>query len=125
MCGANDCPVTAAPKTNTTNSTSTNGPSHEKIITLISIYLAVGILAIILIISLLDKVKVLGSDKRNHGVFSLFIATLKHLKDVRMRLLIPLTMYSGLEQGFVFGDFTKVSISHLPFLSLRLTKNSY
>ena len=73
-----------------------------------SIYLAVGIIAAILIGLLLDKITVLGSEKKDKGIFSLFFATMKHLKDQRMLLLIPLTIYSGLEQGFVFGDFTKV-----------------
>ena len=72
-----------------------------------SIYLATGICAVLIISFLLDKVNVLGSEKRK-GVCNLFIATLKHLKDNRMKLLVPLTVYSGLEQGFVFGDFTKV-----------------
>ena len=92
---------------NSTNKTTTD-KVDDKIITLMSIYLAVGIMAVILIALLLDKITVLGSDKKDKGVFSLFIATMKHLKDKRMRLLIPLTIYSGLEQGFVFGDFTRV-----------------
>ena len=108
LCGANDCPL--APVTaNTTNGTST-GKVDDQIITLMSIYLAVGIMAAILIGLLLDKIKVLSSERKDRGVCSLFLATIRHLKDVRMQLLIPLTIFSGLEQGFVFGDFTKVSM---------------
>ena len=65
-------------------------------------------MAAILIALLLDKITVLGSEKKDKGFLSLFIATMRHLKDKRMRLLIPLTIFSGLEQGFVFGDFTRV-----------------
>ncbi|XP_065055269.1 protein unc-93 homolog A-like isoform X1 [Rhopilema esculentum] len=104
LCGANDCPGT--PVNGSSAADKTDGPD-KKIITLMSIYLAVGILAVILISTTLDKITILGSEKKNHGVFSLFIATARHLKDRRMQLLIPLTMYSGLEQGFVYGDFTK------------------
>ena len=72
-----------------------------------SIYLAFGLLAIAVIFIFLDKVKVVrGNEKR--GVFNLLIATFKHLKNRKMQLMVPLTMFCGLEQGFVFGDFTKV-----------------
>lgn len=107
LCGANDCPV--KPK-----DTNIGSPS-EKVITLMSIYLAVGIMAAIIIALLLDKIKVLGSETKDRGFFSLFFATMRHLKDTRMRLLIPLTIYSGLEQGFVYGDFTKVTQSTSEF----------
>ena len=40
----------------------------------------------------------------------LFVATLGMMKDSRLLLLIPLIIFTGLEQGFVFGDFTKVSL---------------
>ncbi len=112
-CGANFCPGKAsAIITNTSNETTAvvNEASYSTVITLLSIYLATGVIAVLLIAILLDKVSVLGSDKRDNGVCNLFIATLKHLKDRRMQLLVVLTMYSGLEQGFVFGDFTQVSI---------------
>ena len=36
-----------------------------------------------------------------------------HLKDVRQLLLLPLTFFSGLEQAFIFGDFTAVNNSIL------------
>lgn len=42
--------------------------------------------------------------------FSLLIATVKHVwVDLKMKLIIPLTFYSGLEQAFIFADFTAVS----------------
>ena len=51
-------------------------------------------------------------------MFNLFFATLYHLKDTRMILIIPLTIYSGLEQGFIFADFTKVTAV---YISLKIT----
>ena len=35
-------------------------------------------------------------------------ATLRHMRDPRQILLIPLTMFSGLEQAFFSSDFTAV-----------------
>ncbi|CAH1778622.1 unnamed protein product [Owenia fusiformis] len=40
----------------------------------------------------------------------LLIATFAHLRDINQVLLIPLTMYSGLEQAFITGDFTKAFV---------------
>ena len=39
---------------------------------------------------------------------TIIAATFIHLKDYRQLLLIPLTMYSGLEQAFLAGDITQV-----------------
>lgn len=36
-------------------------------------------------------------------------ATIKHLKDKRQVLLVPLTIFSGLEQGYIGADFTQVN----------------
>ena len=40
-----------------------------------------------------------------------FLATFRLLKDQRMLILIPLTMYSGFEQSFLSGEYTKVRSS--------------
>lgn len=40
----------------------------------------------------------------------LLVATLKHMKVPYQLLLIPLTIFSGLEQSFFGGDFTQVKI---------------
>lgn len=51
----------------------------------------------------------------------LLIATIKHVwKDTRMQMIVPLTIYSGLEQAFVFGDFTAVSV----FSCLRINTHT-
>lgn len=42
---------------------------------------------------------------------SLLIATVQHVvRDYKMKLIVPLTFYSGLEQAFIFGDFTAVRL---------------
>jgi hypothetical protein len=47
---------------------------------------------------------------------SLVAATLKHMKKHYQQLLIPLTIWSGLEQGFFGADFTAVRSLKLFFL---------
>ncbi len=41
----------------------------------------------------------------------LLVATFKHLKKPYQLLIIPLTFWSGIEQGFFGADFTAVSCS--------------
>jgi len=74
------------------------------------IYLAFGLLAILVVFIFLDKMEIEG-DNKDKGDCSLFVATLKFLKERKMQLLIPITVFSGLEQGFVFADFSKVRTS--------------
>jgi len=37
-------------------------------------------------------------------------STLRHLKDCRQLLLIPITIYHGMEQGFFISDYLQVFI---------------
>lgn len=41
--------------------------------------------------------------------FTLLISTVKHMRNFNQLLLIPLTIYSGLEQSFLGAQFTKVN----------------
>lgn len=42
-----------------------------------------------------------------HSV-KLLISTIKHMKNINQLFLIPLTIWSGLEQSFLGAQFTKV-----------------
>lgn len=76
---------------------------------LVSIYLGSGVLAILLVIVLLDRLSGHLSRKKDEvSGLKLLLATLNHLKDRRMQLVLPITFFSGIEQAFIFGDFTKV-----------------
>lgn len=70
-------------------------------------------LAVLLIVIFLDQIKSDQAETEKEiletpSFWSTFLATFQHLKDKRQCLLIPLTMYSGFEQGFLSGDYTKV-----------------
>ncbi|XP_009272523.1 PREDICTED: protein unc-93 homolog A isoform X2 [Aptenodytes forsteri] len=73
---------------------------------------ASGVLAVLLIVIFLDQIKSDQAETEKEvletpSFCSTFLATFQHLKDKRQCLLIPLTMYSGFEQGFLSGDYTK------------------
>ncbi|NXI52833.1 UN93A protein, partial [Chloroceryle aenea] len=106
-CGAYDC------MTEPTNTTVSTELPNSLIYTLLGIYTASGVLAVFLIVIFLDQIKSDQAETEKEilepsSLWSTFLATFQHLKDKRQCLLIPLTMYSGFEQGFLSGDYTKV-----------------
>ena len=65
-----------------------------------------------------------GEDERKEGKekltgTQLLVATFRHMKKKNQILIIPLTFWSGVEQGFFGADFTAVSLNvfnrHLNF----------
>ena len=63
-----------------------------------------------------------GEDERKEGKEKLtgkqlLVATFRHMKKKNQILIIPLTFWSGIEQGFFGADFTAVSfiIAYLVF----------
>ncbi|XP_075056800.1 protein unc-93 homolog A-like isoform X1 [Mixophyes fleayi] len=107
-CGANDCPYV---NVSYVNSTSSKRPSDSLIYTLLGIYTGSGILAILLVSIFLDNIDLKKEPKKedikNETFWIKILAPLRHLRDKRQCLLIPLTMWSGFEQGFLAGDYTK------------------
>ncbi|XP_062407330.1 protein unc-93 homolog A isoform X2 [Sardina pilchardus] len=85
-------------------------PPQHLVNTLLGCYIGVGVLAVILVAVFLDNI-----DRDNAREFrgnrtpfcGTFLATFKLLKDKRLIMLIPLTMYSGFEQSFLSGEYTK------------------
>lgn len=103
VCGVNFCKPLPA------TGNKTDEYDHKLVIRLLSIYVGTGVLAVVLVIVLLDRLTgSLDRRKKQESGLNLLVATVKHLKDWRMLLVLPLTMFSGLEQAFTFGDFTQV-----------------
>lgn len=78
-------------------------------IMLLSIYLGCGVMGVVILISLMDQCDQNKDDSDNLSSKDLCLATLEMLKDSRCQLLALMVVFVGLEQGFMFGDFTKVS----------------
>ncbi|XP_053448691.1 protein unc-93 homolog A isoform X2 [Nycticebus coucang] len=103
-CGANDCLMATRP------SNSTQRPSQELVYTLLGIYTGSGILAILLIAVFLEPIQ---DDRRDCAeekqppFWSTLLSTFRLFKDRRLRLLVLLPLYSGLQQGFLSGEYTR------------------
>ncbi|XP_001631329.2 protein unc-93 homolog A [Nematostella vectensis] len=113
VCGVNFCGDPPKDLNMTVNVTDTLAlPEYSLVITLLSIYVGCGVMAVLLIVVFLDRLTGDMSRKKESvtGV-TLLVATLKHLKDRRMQLVLPITVFSGLEQAFIFGDFTKAFVT--------------
>ncbi|KAJ3607211.1 hypothetical protein NHX12_026724 [Muraenolepis orangiensis] len=103
-CGASVCDDVL-----TSNSTTTK-PEHELVLTLVGCYIGVGLLAMIIVAVFLDNIdhEQTSRFRENREPFChTFLATFRLLKDRRLLILIPLTMYSGFEQSFLSGEYTK------------------
>ncbi|XP_006882896.1 PREDICTED: protein unc-93 homolog A [Elephantulus edwardii] len=101
-CGASDCLMTGG----TTNST--EHPS-QVIYTLVGIYTGCGVLAVLLIAVFLEPIQDIqqNSKGRTSSSWANLLATFQLLRDKRLCLLVLLPLYSGMQQGFLAGDYTK------------------
>ncbi|KAK2855947.1 hypothetical protein Q5P01_004682 [Channa striata] len=103
-CGAADCGL------NVTSNSTTTRPEQTLVWTLVGSYIGVGVLAMIIVAVFLDNIdrEQTSHFRENRDPFChTFLATFRLLKDWRLLTLIPLTMYSGFEQSFLSGEYTK------------------
>ncbi|KAF3831273.1 hypothetical protein GH733_000165 [Mirounga leonina] len=103
-CGASDCLMAAA------STNSTQRPSQMLVYTLLGIYTGSGILAVLLIAMFLEPIK--DAQQESEGekklpFWSTLLSTLRLLRDKRLCLLGLLPLYSGFEQAFLAGDYTR------------------
>ncbi|CAL1287426.1 unnamed protein product [Larinioides sclopetarius] len=93
-------------------------PLEEKRYTLIGIYFALVVIAGFVILFIMDPLDGKTNEDDNQDgnkkprlSAGLLIATLKHMKNRDQLLLIPLSFYCGLADGFYNSDFTKSYIA--------------
>ena len=97
----------------------------SKIYIMAGIYLACSVTAAILIALFVDPLHRFGitdekKDKEKLTGLQLLVATFRHMVRKEQLLIIPLTFWSGIEQGFFGADFTAVSINGKNlFITLR------
>ena len=89
------------------------------------IYLALSFSAAVILAIFLDPLTKFGEEERRDekpklSGKQLLVATFHHMKKKKQLLIIPLTFWSGIEQGFFGADFTAVSqsISMIYLLSI-------
>ncbi|GFY61576.1 uncharacterized protein TNIN_212421 [Trichonephila inaurata madagascariensis] len=109
---------------NITNANLLPPPEIERIV-LISIFVAMGILAVILAGFFLESV--MSTEKNVNGfqfICHSFVANLLHLKNYQQVLLIPISILIGLQSSFFSNEVTLVSkLSLTRYLIARLFEN--
>ncbi|XP_062832273.1 protein unc-93 homolog A isoform X2 [Anolis carolinensis] len=107
-CGAADC------RNMTTYDADISRPTETLIYTLLGIYTGSGVLAVLLVAVFLDPISAHQNEteeKKISSFWTTILSTFRHHKDIRQCLLIPLTFYSGLEQGFLSSDYTRAYVT--------------
>ncbi len=82
---------------------------------MLGIFIGVAVLGVGAVCVLVDRLpkevrRVEIKDKLSREIQDLLMSTVKHLRHSKQLILIPLTMYSGFEQGFYNAEFSKVLI---------------
>ncbi|XP_065676537.1 protein unc-93 homolog A-like [Hydra vulgaris] len=76
---------------------------------LMGILLGLSLVGVLLVVLFLDA---LWEDTRNNQpLMKLCFSTIKHAKNPMILLLVPITIFSGMDQAFVFGEYTKTFVS--------------
>jgi hypothetical protein len=108
LCGANFCVK------ETTDNANLERPPDSEIYMISTIYLACIVAAVTIIALFMDPLSRYG-DRRRGSISAvelsgtqLLAATFKQLKKPNQQLLIPLTIFIGMEQAFIGADFTQV-----------------
>ncbi|XP_055362477.1 protein unc-93 homolog A-like [Betta splendens] len=103
-CGAADCSL------NITSNATTTRHEQQLVWMLVGSYIGVGLLAILIVVVFLDNI---DQEQTSHfrgnrePLCHTFLATFRLLKDWRLVTLIPITMYTGFQESFLAGEYTK------------------
>ncbi|XP_045611697.2 UNC93-like protein isoform X1 [Procambarus clarkii] len=114
MCGVNFCPHTH--DSHHSNLTNLAKPPDSKIYIMASIYLVCAIISSVIIAFLVDPLTRYGEEERvgsssGKSGWELLVATFNHMRHPYQLLIIPLTMWSGVEQAFLGADYTAAYVS--------------
>merc|ERR1719435_607360 len=118
-CGSVYCPAQLVASANISQSLDSSDDLENnnfktditKIYIIAGIYLACSFSAALIIALFVDPLTRFGEDERQEGKPTLtgkelLVATFRHMKKKKQILIIPLTFWSGIEQGFFGADFT-------------------
>ncbi|XP_045110414.1 UNC93-like protein [Portunus trituberculatus] len=113
QCGYNFCLTEETEKNSTGNGTDDIIPDWQRY-TMASIYLVFALLSSVIIMLFVDPLSRFCGDiaeTEEKSSIQLLIATFNHMRHPYQLLIIPLTIWSGVEQGFFQSDFTAAYVS--------------
>ncbi|GJQ78419.1 hypothetical protein Trydic_g3639, partial [Trypoxylus dichotomus] len=110
LCGAQACPSSYRLKTNATSESNFFILPRNTAVILVSLYVFFSLLALVVTIVGMDRIKMFVHQdplERSEGSAALR-AVRESFKDVKLQLAAPLAFFIGLEQSFMYADFSKV-----------------
>ncbi|XP_064466797.1 protein unc-93 homolog A-like isoform X2 [Ornithodoros turicata] len=119
QCGINFLPTVVQGQ----NNTNLEAPDDMRRYTLSAIYTSLALLAGISVLLFLEPIKTKLSQCDKPRTY-LLVETLKQLRNPYQVAIVPLTFYSGIEQAFIFTDFSKAyvgcswGISHVGYVMI-------
>ncbi|XP_063837499.1 UNC93-like protein [Ostrinia nubilalis] len=113
-CGANFCMIGGIDQDKNHN---LNRPPNDEIYKISAIYLACVMVAVLMVALLVDPLSRYGEKQRKSDPskeltgIQLLSATAYQLKKPNQQLLIPITLWIGMEQAFIGADYTQAYVS--------------
>ncbi|CAH0402125.1 unnamed protein product [Chilo suppressalis] len=113
-CGANFCMMGGQDQDKNHN---LNRPPNDEIYKISAIYLACVVVAVLMVALLVDPLSRYGEKQRKADPskeltgIQLLSATAYQLKKPNQQLLIPITLWIGMEQAFIGADYTQAYVS--------------
>ncbi|UYV67045.1 unc-93 [Cordylochernes scorpioides] len=104
ICGIEFCPLSENQESNVNLAR----PANSKVQLLAGTYTACALAAVLLLLTSLDY---LPPRRQSPSSFQLLVETARQLRLPDQLLLLPLTVFSGLEQAFLVGDFTQAYVA--------------
>ncbi|UYV67048.1 unc-93, partial [Cordylochernes scorpioides] len=104
ICGIEFCPLSESQESNVNLAR----PANSKVQLLAGTYTACALAAVLLLLTSLDY---LPPRRQSPSSWQLLVETARQLRLPDQLLLLPLTVFSGLEQAFLVGDFTQAYVA--------------
>ena len=118
LCGAEFCPSELAGM----NATAAGGPDKHLLNILLGVYLGLAGCGLIISLFFLKPISS-GTDRKSVGIRTLLGSTLHMLvTETNMMLIVPIAMYSGVEQIVMYAYFTQVSTTRKPVWEINILK---
>lgn len=129
FCGADFCPSDVAVLRGGKHGNSTGGPSslpEPRLINILTgIYLGSTAVGLLITIAFLKPVKSSMSDSGVTLKVRLLSTVRLLFTNLNMFMLVPFSLYTGMEQVVMYAEFTNVSINSINFLNLRRSLLDY
>ncbi|XP_033748631.1 protein unc-93 homolog A-like [Pecten maximus] len=112
VCGAAFCPDPISPSGNSSTQATINKPPEHILNTLLIIYIGCAVCGFFIGAIFLKPIRSKTNDDNTTGIVTTLFSTLRLLvTDTNMLLLVPIAMYSGVEQVVMYAQYTQAYVA--------------